>query len=81
MYKKQIIFVPDWEVLMARANYELPEDKLNKVKKLAHVPTKKQAIVVALDEYIRRKKIQRLISLRGKVSLNWTQSSLKKYRG
>ncbi|MBI2339067.1 MAG: type II toxin-antitoxin system VapB family antitoxin [Deltaproteobacteria bacterium] len=66
---------------MAQANYDLPEEKLTKVKKLAQVPTKKQAIIVALDEYIRRKKIERLISLRGKIRLKWTQSSLKKYRG
>lgn len=65
---------------MARANYELPVKTLNTVKSMAHAPTKRQAIIIALEEYIRRKKVERLIASRGKIPLRWTRSSLKKYR-
>ena len=41
----------------------------------------KEAIVLALDEVLRQKKIEELIDLKGKIKLLWTQKSLKKYRG
>lgn len=65
---------------MAKANYDLPEKELLKVKSLAHARSKKEAIVIALNNYIHHKKIERLIAAEGKFSLKWTKSSLKKYR-
>jgi len=44
-------------VHMAKANYDLPEKELLKVKRLAHARSKKEAIVIALNNYIHRKKI------------------------
>ena len=66
---------------MALANYDLPEDKLREVKKLSGAKTKKDAIVLALDEYINKMRREELINLRGKIKLRWTQASLRKYRG
>ena len=66
---------------MGRANYDLPDDLLLKVKKLANVSSKREAIVIALDEYLKKKKIEKLIQARGKMPLNWAKKSLKKYRG
>lgn len=66
---------------MGLANYDLPEDKLLRVRHLSKAKSKKEAIVIALDEYLRRKKIEQLIGLKGKIKLNWTRASLKKYRG
>lgn len=65
---------------MTKANFDLPEDTLKKVCQLSGSKTKKQAIVIALDAYIQQKKIEALISKKGKISLNWTKSSLRKYR-
>lgn len=66
---------------MGFANYNLPENKLLKVQHLSKAKSKREAIVIALDEYLERKKIEHLMALKGKLKLNWTRSSLKKYRG
>lgn len=66
---------------MALANYDLPEDKLREVKKISGAKTKREALIIAMDDFIRRKKIEDLINLRGKIKLSWTPASLRKYRG
>jgi len=66
---------------MARANYDLPEKTLNQVRKLSKAKSKREAIILALEEYIKKKKIEKLISSQGKISLHWNQKSLKRYRG
>lgn len=48
--------------------------------KLSDAKSKREAIVIALEEYIRKKKIERLIDSYGKLSLSWTRESLEKYR-
>lgn len=66
---------------MGKANYELPDDTLLKVKKLSGAETKREAIIIALNEYIRKKKIESLIQAGGQIPLKWTRRTLKKYRG
>ncbi len=66
---------------MAKANYDLPEGMLAKVLKLAKAKTKRQALITAMEEYIRRKKMERLIASQGKIPLRWTRASLRKFRG
>ncbi|MBU0506148.1 MAG: type II toxin-antitoxin system VapB family antitoxin [bacterium] len=66
---------------MAVANYDLPENILDMVRKISGVKTKREAIIIALKEYLRKNKIQKLIESQGKVSLNWTHKSLRAYRG
>ena len=66
---------------MSKANYDLPEETLLKVKKLIGAKTKRQAIITAMEEFIQRKKIEKLIASEGKISLKWTKKRLKKYRG
>lgn len=66
---------------MARANYDLPEEKLNLVKAYTKAKSKREAIIIALDEYLRQKKLKDLLAMRGKLKLRWSQESLKKFRG
>ena len=65
---------------MAKANYDLPTDTLEEVMKLSDAKSKREAIVIAMESYIRKKKIERLIDSYGKVSIDWTRKSLEKYR-
>lgn len=81
MYIIYYIIVHHWGMDMAKANYDFPEGMLTKVRKLSKAKTKRQAIIVAMEEYIRRKKIERLIASQGKIPLCWTRASLRKFRG
>lgn len=66
---------------MGRANYDLPDDKLAKVRRYAGARSKREAIIIALDEYLRKKKAEALLQAYGKLPLQWTQKSLRAYRG
>lgn len=65
---------------MAQANYDLPTDKLLEVLKAAGAKSKREAIVIALDEYLKQKKREKLAGAYGKIDLRWTRSTLRKYR-
>ncbi len=65
---------------MSKANFDLPAEKLSAVLLLSGAKTKKEAIIIALDSYLKRKKIEELMQSYGKFSLTWTQKTLKKYR-
>lgn len=66
---------------MGLANYDLPDDMVLKVRMLSNARSKREAIITALSEYIRKKKIERLIAAQGRIPLKWNKASLKKYRG
>lgn len=65
---------------MSKANYDLPDDKIAKVIREAGVKTKREAIIIALEDYLRKKKIEKLIKSYGEIPLRWTRVSLRKYR-
>lgn len=70
---------------MGKANFDLPDDKLAKVIRLSGAKTKREAIILALEDYILKKevekKLKKLAQSSGKFDLNWTKKSLKAYRG
>jgi len=66
---------------MSKANYDLPDDKLVKVVRSSGARSKREAIIIALDEYLKKKAAERLIQSYGKIPLKWTQKTLRKYRG
>ncbi len=66
---------------MAKANFDLPAETLAEVVRLSGAKSKREALVIAMEDYLRRKKIERLIQSAGKIELTWNQGSLKKYRG
>lgn len=66
---------------MGRANYDLPDDKLARVVRLSRARSKREAIIIALDEFLKRKKAEELARAFGKIPLKWTKKSLRSYRG
>jgi Arc/MetJ family transcription regulator len=53
-----------------RTTLAVKEELIEEVKALSGVKTKKEAVEVALEEFIRRRKSKRLIDLEGKVELS-----------
>ncbi len=52
-----------------RATLNIPDDLLSEVQKATGEKSKTKAIVTAMQEYIREKKIRQLIALRGKIQI------------
>ena len=52
-------------LFLSRILLTLPQDLLGEVQKISGAPTKSKAVVVALEEYIRDKRMNRLLSRRG----------------
>lgn len=54
-----------------RATLNIPDELLSKVQKISGEKSKTKAIVTAMQEYLRQKKIKELISLRGKIKIDY----------
>ncbi len=52
-----------------RTTIDLPDQLLDEAIKLSHQKTKTAVIITALEEFIRKKRIEGLKKFRGKVSL------------
>lgn len=63
-----------------RTSMNLPEDLLEKAKKIAKAKTKTQVVIQALEEFIQRRKIQGLLELKGTMTEKPTYKSLRKKR-
>lgn len=68
-------------MFMGKANYDLPDNKLLSVVRLSGAGSKREAIIIALDEYLKKKKAEELIRAYGKYPLKWSRRSLSAYRG
>jgi Arc/MetJ family transcription regulator len=53
---------------------------LEEAKKASGAKTKREAVEIALEEYVRRKKAEKLIDLEGKIELSFTLSEFLKRR-
>ncbi len=65
---------------MPKANYDLPNEKIHEIIRLSGVKSKREALIVAIDSYLQRKRLEKLIRSYGKVSLSWTKKSLSRHR-
>ncbi len=54
-----------------RATLNIPDNLLSEVQKITGEKSKTKAIVVAMQEYIRQKKIEELLALRGKIKIDY----------
>ena len=54
-----------------RATLNIPDALLSEVQRISGEKTKTKAIIVALQEFIRQKRIKELIALRGKVEIDY----------
>lgn len=65
---------------IVRTTLDLPADLVTEAMKVSHQRTKTAVIVTALEEYVRRKRIQGLRNYRGKVDLDVDLNALRKRR-
>jgi len=63
-----------------RTTLVINEELLNEAKTLSGAKTKKEAVEVALEEFIRRRKAKKLLELEGKIELSCTLDELLKNR-
>lgn len=54
-----------------RTTLAIKEKLLDEVKALSGVKTKKEAVEMALEEFIKRRKAKKLIELEGKIELSF----------
>lgn len=54
-----------------RTTLDIPDDLLSNLKKVTGEKSKRKAICIAIEEYIRKKKIEKLISLSGKIKIDY----------
>ena len=52
-----------------RATLNIPDELVKEAQKVTGAKTKTEAIVIALKEVVRKKKIEELLALRGKVDI------------
>lgn len=54
-----------------RATLCIPDELVDEVQRLSGKKTKTQAIVTVMEEYVRRRKMEDLLALRGKVAVEY----------
>ncbi len=54
-----------------RATLNIPDELLSKVQEITKEKSKTKAIVTAMEEFVRQKKINELIELRGKIDIDY----------
>ncbi|TAN45552.1 MAG: DUF2191 domain-containing protein [Nitrospirae bacterium] len=54
-----------------RATLNIPDDLMSEVQKLSGEKSKTKSIVIAMEEFVREKKIKKLLSLRGKIKIDY----------
>jgi Arc/MetJ family transcription regulator len=59
-----------------RTTLAINEKLLDEAKALSGAKTKKEAVEIALDEFVRKKKAKKLLDLEGKVELSLTLKEL-----
>ena len=59
-----------------RTTLAIDEKLLDEAKTLSGAKTKKEAVEIALDEFVRKKKARKLLDLEGKVELSLTLREL-----
>ncbi len=61
-----------------RATLNIPDDLLSEVQKISGEKSKTKAIITAMEEFIRQRKIKELIALRGKIQTEDVTEELEK---
>ncbi|MBN1292944.1 MAG: type II toxin-antitoxin system VapB family antitoxin [Candidatus Latescibacteria bacterium] len=60
-----------------RATLNIPDELIEELMKMSGTKTKTQAICLAIEEYNRRKKVDKLLSLQGKVDMDDTWQEME----
>lgn len=54
-----------------RATLNIPDELIEEVQRLSGQKSKTGAIVTVMEEYVRRRKMEELLALRGKISIDY----------
>ena len=54
-----------------RATLNIPDHLIDEVQRLSGQKSKTQAIVTVMEDYVRRKKMEDLLALRGKITIDY----------
>lgn len=54
-----------------RATLNIPDELIDEVQRLSGEKTKTQAIVTVMEDYVRRRKMEDLLALRGKIAIEY----------
>ncbi len=63
-----------------RTTFHIPASLLNEAKVVAGVSTKTQAVVLALNELIQRRKSKAILELKGTLKQNYDYKTLRRKR-
>lgn len=63
-----------------KTTVDIPPGKISTVQKIYHIHTKRDAIIFALDEAVRRHKIEKLVEKHGTFDDFMTQKDLREMR-
>ncbi len=63
-----------------RAVYDLPQSLLQKVLKTSKAKSKKEAIIIALEMYLKRYDLEKFAQKFGAFDLDWTHKKLEQFR-
>jgi Arc/MetJ family transcription regulator len=64
-----------------RSTLDIPDDLVEEAKRLTGLRTKREVVVLALDELVRRIRVERFRALLGKIDYDLTQEQLEGMRG
>jgi hypothetical protein len=59
------------EVHVMRATLNIPDELIDEVQRLSGQKTKTGAIVTVMEDFVRRRKMEDLLALRGKISIDY----------
>lgn len=49
---------------------DIPDELLNEAMELSHSKTKKEGVIIALEEFVRKKRIEEALQMEGKLKFN-----------
>jgi hypothetical protein len=67
--------------MQIKKTVNLPKELLDEAVKLSGAQTQTLAIVLALEEYVRKKRLDALLTLKNKGKVTFSKDFLKKSRG
>ena len=60
-----------------RTTIDIPEDLMNELMSVSEIRKKKEAVRTALEEFVRRKKIEKLLALPGTIEVSDVTAELE----
>jgi hypothetical protein len=66
--------------MLVKKTMNLPKELLEEAVKLSDSPTQTSAVILALQEFVRKKKLEKLLKLRSKNKVTFTKDFVSKSR-